>query len=588
MIKIRNLTFEYFDRDDEGYLTDMVNAIRGINFDAKEGQIIAIAGRNGSGKSTLAKILNRLVEPMDGSIDIDGLDAYDADNTIEIRKRVGMVFQNPDDQLFGSIIGEDIAFGPENIGVPYDELWGRVYNAIDMVGMAPLGDKKKQREVLETRINAISGGEKQKVAIAGVLAMGNKCIILDESTSMLDGNSRKELLTAITKLNKDKKITVILITHLMEELLLADTIYIMDKGKIVARGNRNTILSDAELLEKYGLGQPPITKISKLLYDTGCLRTQNIYSIEEFVERLKIEHPYSFEKNVKPQISQPISKKIDPVNAILFNKVSFSYGKNKVVNAASFNIAKGDFAAIVGASGAGKTTITELMAGLLKPQMGEVYIDGRDMWDSTTETKQIRSKVGYLFQYPEHQLFAKNVYEDVVFGARNIGVSEVEAEKRAYEAIELVGLPQDIYDIPIDKLSGGQKRRVALAGVLAMGPEYLILDEPTAGLDPEGKKQMLNIIARLNNEAGITIVVVSHAAEEIAKYAKHIIFVNDGSIGLCGNPEDVFLEMCKNGYELYTPVIMQLLSRLRAEGMDIDVKCIDTNEGIRRISESIR
>lgn len=212
MIKIRDLTFEYFDRDDEGNLTEMVNAIRGINFDAGEGEFIVVAGVNGSGKSTFAKILNRLLLPIEGTVLIGGLDAMQEENIIPIRKMVGMVFQNPDDQLIGSVVEEDVAFGAENIGVPHKELVKRVEDALAQVGLSA-----------SMRIEELSGGGKQKVAIAGVLAMKPRCIVLDEATSMLDPKSRRDVLQLMKELQK-QGITIILITHLMEELLLADWI----------------------------------------------------------------------------------------------------------------------------------------------------------------------------------------------------------------------------------------------------------------------------------------------------------------------------------------------------------------------------
>ena len=223
MIKIRDLTFEYFDRDDEGNLTEMVNAIRGINFDAGEGEFIVVAGVNGSGKSTFAKILNRLLLPIEGTVLIGGLDAMQEENIIPIRKMVGMVFQNPDDQLIGSVVEEDVAFGAENIGVPHKELVKRVEDALAQVGLSA-----------SMRIEELSGGGKQKVAIAGVLAMKPRCIVLDEATSMLDPKSRRDVLQLMKELQK-QGITIILITHLMEELLLADWIYVMHQGRLAMK-----------------------------------------------------------------------------------------------------------------------------------------------------------------------------------------------------------------------------------------------------------------------------------------------------------------------------------------------------------------
>ena len=248
MIKIRDLTFEYFDRDEEGNLTDMINAIRGINFDAAEGEFIAIAGRNGSGKSTFARLLNRLLAADEGEVNIAGLDAGNPDNAMEIRKKVGMVFQDPEDELIGSIVAEDVAFGAENIGLPEAELPEIVREAIAAVGFKDDADTTAARRIAE-----LSGGEKQKTAIACVLAMHPECIVFDESTSMLDPTSRRELLTLIKYLNKEKGITVILVTHNMDELLLADRIYVFDKGKIVMNKRKNAAFADSDLLEKYGL-----------------------------------------------------------------------------------------------------------------------------------------------------------------------------------------------------------------------------------------------------------------------------------------------------------------------------------------------
>ena len=247
MIKIKDLEFEYYERDEEENLTDMINAIRGINFDAKKGDFIAIAGKNGSGKSTFAKILNCLITPIEGTVLIGGIDAVNGtdEDIFKIRKKVGMVFQNPDNQIIGSIVAEDVAFGAENIGIPSDKLWERVFSALSDVG---LGAK-----MADVRIDELSGGEKQKVAIAGVLAMKPSCIVLDEATSMLDNKSRWEILNTIKDINKKLGITIIMITHHMDELLIADYIYIMNKGRVFLRGNKESIFTNKEKLKEAGL-----------------------------------------------------------------------------------------------------------------------------------------------------------------------------------------------------------------------------------------------------------------------------------------------------------------------------------------------
>lgn len=587
MIKIRDLAFEYFERDEEGYLTDMINAIRGINFDAKKGEIIGIVGKNGSGKSTFAKILNRLLLPIEGTVIIGGRDALEEENILDVRKTVGMVFQNPDDQLIGSIVAEDVAFGAENIGVPGYKLWKRVLSSIEQAGLTVYGAKSK--DVADRRINELSGGEKQKVALAGVLAMEPKCIVLDEATSMLDPKSRWDIIRLMKKLQEELGITIIMITHMMEELIIANTIYVMHQGKIVMRGRKEAIFSEGEKLMQYGLDLPPVVELKNKLYDEHIISDQYIYTVDGIVNRIKMEYPNAFEKGITLPDNIDSHNKIDPVNAILMDKVCFSYGEKEVLKDVSLSVGKGEYVAVVGSTGSGKSTLLSHIPRLLKPSSGTVYVDGIDVCDRTTDIRKLRCKIGYVFQYPEQQLFAKNVYEDVVFGPRNVGVSKVEAEKRAYEAIRLVGLPDDIYDMPISKLSGGQKRRVALAGVLAMKPEYLILDEPVAGLDPEGKREMLDIIDTLHKEVGITILMVSHDIESVATYADRVIVVDKGEIVYSGAPANAFYAIWKNSsdktYNL--PVMMQVLIKLRQAGLPVECFATSMEAGIKNIKQAL-
>lgn len=581
MIKIRDLAFEYFDRDEEGNLTDMINAIRGINFDARKGEFIGVCGKNGSGKSTFARILNRLLVPIEGTVIIGGKDALDEDNILDIRKAVGMVFQNPDDQLIGSVVAEDVAFGAENLGVAQEELWDRVITAVEQAGLVAHSENR--------RINELSGGEKQKVAIAGVLAMKPQCIVLDESTSMLDPESRGEIIKTMKELNEKLGITIIMITHMMEELLVADTIYLLHQGKLVAKGRRESIFSKDSKLFDSGLDYPEIVKIREILLENNVIRDKSIFTVEDMVARIKREHPYSFELGVKLPTPMVEHRKIDPVNAILVDKLTCGYGKKKILENISFSVGKGEYVAVVGATGTGKSTLLQHIPALLKPKKGTVYVDGIDVNDRTTDIQALRCKIGYVFQYASQQLFGKNVYEDVVFGPRNVGVSEVEAEKRAYEAIKLVGLPDDIYDMPINKLSGGQKKRVALAGVLAMKPEYLILDEPTSGLDPVGKREMLDIIDTLHREAGITIIMVSHDVEAIAGRADRLIVLDGGRLSYDGDVAMGFYKQwCDNSSMANIPVIMQLLIQLRLVGMPVDPVETDMARGVENIIKCIR
>lgn len=596
MIKIRNLTFEYFDRDDEGNLTEMVNAICGINFDAGEGEFIVVAGVNGSGKSTFAKILNRLLLPIEGTVLIGGLDAMQEGNIIPIRKMVGMVFQNPDDQLIGSVVEEDVAFGAENIGVPHKELVKRVEDALAQVGLSA-----------SMRIEELSGGGKQKVAIAGVLAMKPRCIVLDEATSMLDPKSRRDVLQLMKELQK-QGITIILITHLMEELLLADWIYVMHQGRLAMKGSREAIFAQPEKLREFGLELPMTVQLAHALTKCGCVRMKDLFSIEAIAERIYKEHPYAFlkEKTMEPA---PAGKKAKALSqAIVLQHVHLNYGEKPILTDVCCSIEKGSYTAIIGPSGAGKSTLLQMIPALISPTDGNIYVDGLEVTDASADIAALRKKIGFIFQYPEQQLFAKNVYEDVVFGPRNVGISEVEAEKRAYETIQFVGLPQDVYDLPMDKLSGGQKRRVALAGVIAMQPDYLILDEPLAGLDPVGKKKMLDILRALHRDAGITVVVVSHDADAVVGDAEQVLYLQDGKILEYGTPADVFYRLWRREMDDMSqgmtgrqtldnkilsealcelPVCMQLLIRLRMMGLPVSCRHTQPAETVQAIVDAV-
>ena len=607
MIKIRDLTFEYFDRDDEGNLTEMVNAIRGINFDAEKGEFIVVAGVNGSGKSTFAKILNRLLLPIEGTVLIGGLDAMQEENIIPIRKMVGMVFQNPDDQLIGSVVEEDVAFGAENIGVPHKELVKRVEDALAQVGLSA-----------SMRIEELSGGGKQKVAIAGVLAMKPRCIVLDEATSMLDPKSRRDVLQLMKELQK-QGITIILITHLMEELLLADRIYVMHQGRLCMKGSREAIFAQSEKLRELGLELPMTVQLAHTLAQCGCVRTKELFSVSAIAERLYKEHPYAFLKDKTMESAGNAKKSKTLSQAIVFQHVNLSYGKKPILTDVCCSIEKGSYTAIIGPSGAGKSTLLQMIPALISPTDGSIYVDGLEVTDTSADITALRKKIGFIFQYPEQQLFAKNVYEDVVFGPRNVGISEVEAEKRAYEAIQFVGLPQDVYDLSMDKLSGGQKRRVALAGVIAMQPDYLILDEPLAGFDPVGKKKMLDILRALHRDAGITVVVVSHDADAVVEDAEQVLYLQDGKIVEQGVPADVFYRLWLREMEHVTqnmsskmsgeqtgdtssgrssneileealcelPICMQLLIRLRIMGLPVSCKHTQPVETVQAIVAAV-
>ena len=277
MIKIQKLIHDYIKRDDEGNVAGTVRAINGVDLHVEPGQFIAVLGHNGSGKSTLAKHLNALLFPTEGAVWVDGLNTRDEKNLWEIRREAGMVFQNPDNQIIAQVVEEDVGFGPENIGVPTEEIWTRVEESLKTVGM--LEHRKKSP-------NRLSGGQKQRVSIAGVIAMEPKCIIFDEPTAMLDPNGRKEVIKAAKKLNKEKGITVILITHYMEEVIVADKIFVMNHGEVAMQGTPREIFSQMERMKELQLDVPQVTLLGHELRLAGLNIPDCILTGEELVDAL--------------------------------------------------------------------------------------------------------------------------------------------------------------------------------------------------------------------------------------------------------------------------------------------------------------
>ena len=277
IIKAKNVVHEFFRRDEEGNVESITTALDHVNLDVKAGQFIAILGHNGSGKSTLAKHINALLTPTEGVIWVDGMDVLDEDNTIPIRKTAGMVFQNPDNQIIASVVEEDVGFGPENIGVPTEEIWTRVNQSLEAVDMV------KYRKHSP---NKLSGGQKQRVAIAGVVAMEPKCIVFDEPTAMLDPNGRKEVIATAHDLNKKKGVTIILITHYMEEVVDADYVYVMEKGKIVMDVTPRDIFSRVDELKEHRLDVPQATLVADELRSAGVPIPQGILTRKELVDAI--------------------------------------------------------------------------------------------------------------------------------------------------------------------------------------------------------------------------------------------------------------------------------------------------------------
>ena len=277
IVKAKNLTFEYIRRDEDGNVEGITKAVDNVSIDIKQGDFVAVLGHNGSGKSTFAKHLNALVMPTEGTVWVDGMDTREEENTLKVRQTAGMVFQNPDNQIVGTLVDEEVGFGPENIGVPTEEIWERVEKGLKAVGMYAFRNQSP---------NKLSGGQKQRVAIAGIVAMKPKCIVLDEPTAMLDPLGRKDVLNVLHELNRQENVTVILITHYMEEVIDIDKLYVMDDGKLVMSGTPREIFSQVEKLKELRLDVPHVTELAYELQKEGVPLKNGILTSEEFTEEL--------------------------------------------------------------------------------------------------------------------------------------------------------------------------------------------------------------------------------------------------------------------------------------------------------------
>ena len=619
-IEIKDCTYEYVRRDENDEVVEKLSAISHLNFTIEEGSFVCVLGHNGSGKSTLAKLFNALQIPTEGCVIISGMDSREEANVFPIREKVGMVFQNPDNQIIASVVEEDVGFGPENIGVPTEKIWKRVADALEAVNMEAYRLKSP---------NHLSGGQKQRVAIAGTLAMEPKTIVLDEPTAMLDPSGRAEVIRSIRELNQKKGITIILITHYMEETVDADRIILMDQGKLVLDGTPKEIFSKVEELKSLRMDVPLITDLAHELRLSGMPVSEGILKEEELVEELlsifgedsfvegiekgqkEEEHSQatsisSEEKEIEAGIEKETEKETEKDFILKVENLSCIYQKGTAMESyalkdINLSIKRGSFSALIGHTGSGKSTLLQHFNGLIKPEEGEISVHFRKnpalilqdkgflFWkgrkrkvekegvlsfkEEGFDFQGLRFKVGLVFQYPEYQLFEETVFEDVLFGPKNQGLSLEEAKKEAEEALRSMGVEEALWQKSPFELSGGQKRRVAIAGVLAMDPELLILDEPTAGLDPAGREELFQVIAHLQEHYAMTILLVSHSMDDVARYAEEVFVLNQGECIRQGSPEEVFShkkEMEVLGLGL--PQIRAFLYSLEEKGLSFPKK----------------
>lgn len=586
MIRAEQVRFQYKKRDVDGNVIATEEILKGVDLTIKKGEFIALLGRNGSGKTTFSKQLNAILRPSEGTVTVDEMGTKDADKLYEIRQRVGMVFQNPDNQMVAASVEEEVAFGPENLGMESDTIVARVKQALEQVRMW------KRRK---TAPNHLSGGQKQRIAIAGILAMHPDYIVLDEPTAMLDPKGRKEVMEALQRLNQEQEMTVILITHDMEEAALAGRVILLADGQVRFDGTPEDFFGEDALLAEMGMEAPLSYRVRKLIDSDVFEKKIGDARVEEAtIDKREKVAEYDKTGREWEASSELVDKKknkkaeaeTDEKNQALLSlqHVSYIYSpgtayEKVALDDVNLSLGKGEIVGLAGHTGSGKSTMIQLLNGLLKPTSGTVTFEGKDIHAKGYSGNYLRSKVGMVFQYPEHQMICDTVWEDVAFGPGKQGLTGEACETRVEEALRFVDLPEKYYQASPLQLSGGQKRRVAIAGVLAMHPEYIILDEPAAGLDAAGKREIFDRIRRMSREQGIGVLLVSHSMEDLAEYADRIIVLDDGKKILDDRPAQVFAKretLADCGLDV--PETVKLADKLRANGYQIPQNVIREKE----------
>ena len=510
------------------YRDSELKALDGIDLEIDSGEVIVIMGPSGAGKSTLCSTLNGLIPhlikgDLQGEITVDGINTKEQ-KAKEFASTVGLVFQDFDAQLFSTNVELEAAFGPENLGLPREEIKRRVDESLRFVRLN--GFEGRQPATL-------SGGQKQRLAIASVLSLNPKILCLDEPTTDLDPIGKKEIFTITKELHNLEIQTIIVVEHETEEILNADRIVLMDKGRIKNIGPACDILKKVSLLKSLGI--MPL-QVTELFNDLGFPKLP--LTLKEALEIMRENHWSISSVAYHGLLIEDEKKRRDlGKNIIDIRNLSYAYDReNHALKDVNLSIQEGEFVAIVGQNGSGKTTLVKHMNGLLMPTSGDVYINRKNT--KKEDVYSLSRDVGYVFQNPDHQIFEQSVADEVAFGLKLKGISEHKAKRMVEDALYAVGL-MGLEDEDPFILTKGQRQRIAVASVLASKPRVIILDEPTTGLDYKELRGMMSLINKLN-QAGHTIIIVTHTMWVVAEYAKRVVVMGEGRVILDGPTREVF------------------------------------------------
>jgi len=560
-------------------------ALRGLSLSIEEGEYVALVGRNGSGKSTLIRLLDGLRLPTAGEASILGLDPRDPANARALRSAVALVFQAPLDQIVSSVVEEDCAFGPENLGLPRAEIEGRVARALEAVGLGAL----RRRQSL-----FLSAGQQQRLAIAGALAMEPRCMAFDEATAMLDPQARAEVLDLMDSLNA-KGMTIVHATHDMAEAARARRVVLLEEGRIVYDGAPAGLFLSRDGGEppalSRGLGLPPAA-MAALALGLEALPGERLPALAARIANAGRGKEASAPRaavapqatpapppGAKPPAASPCAAAAatgaspGQRTSFIVGDAGYSYLKGtanevKALEGVSMSLAAGSMTALVGRTGSGKSTILQLLDGLAFPSAGCVLAFGEETAAKSTDLRRLRMKAPLAIQRPESALFEVYAGDDVAFGPRNQGLSGKALVERVKSAMEELGLPFEAYrDRGTRGLSGGEKRRLALAGILALEPEAFLLDEPTSALDPATRSSVLGLVRSLA-EAGRTAVFATHSMEEAAM-ADSVAVVAEGRLAAFGSPAEIFYDRYDPAWGIGRPFACELALELRRLGLPL-------------------
>ncbi|PKL89474.1 MAG: ABC transporter ATP-binding protein [Ignavibacteriae bacterium HGW-Ignavibacteriae-2] len=537
------------------YADSTADTLTNIKINIKKGEIIGVMGRTGSGKTSLLMLLNGLI-PHFYEGEFKGNVISNTMNTQRYRVQtlsrfIGMVLQDAETQIFSLTVDKDVAFGPSNLAFDRDKIRNAVTFSLEAVGL----------KGYESRMTTgLSGGEKQRVAIAGVLAMEPEILVLDEPTSELDPKGKLEIYELLNKLRQKRDVTIIISGHDSEEMLhYVDRLMVMENGKIVWEGKPEKLFTDITLTKNLGICPPEITEIGKLLSngDKETLYLTVSECVADLTKKLKLS-------------STPIDNKATNYNSnspiiIETNNLCYSYDKkSSVLKNINIKIHMGEFVALIGKNGAGKTTFSKHLNGLLRPTNGKIFINGRDAFN--INTAELSKTVGYVFQNPDHQIFAASVKEEIEYGLKAYGFDEEEREKRVKNVLRFVGMENYEERHPFS-LGKGERQKLAVSSILAMTPQILVIDEPTTGQDWEGALKMMSLLKELHAK-GHTIITITHNMRLAADYADRVIVFADGQVVLDDAPANIFKQTdILNKYFITPPQSVLVAQNLKPFGI---------------------